>query len=73
MVQSLEDLVEKKVSVMLVGGPKGIVKIKGTVTDANNDEGLITLETESGGIMGGGKKKRTVFFAYSILGIEIEL
>ena len=70
MVQRLEDLVDKKVSVMLPGGPKGIVKIKGTVTDANDEEGLITMETE-GGLMGG-KKKRTLFFAYSILGLEIE-
>ena len=70
MVQRLEDLVEKKVSVMLPGGPKGILKIKGTITDANDDEGLITVETE-GGLMGG-KKKKTLFFAYSILGIEIE-
>jgi hypothetical protein len=70
MVQALSELKGKKVSILLPGGAKGIVKFKGIISDTNDDEGLITLET-AGGMMGG-KKKYIVFGIYSILGIEEE-
>lgn len=73
MVQELADLVGKQVSVILASGPKGLVKIKGVVKDANDDAGMITLEISAGGgFMSKGKTKQMVFFAYSLLGIEIE-
>jgi len=75
MVQRLEDLINKNVSVLLAMGPKGPIKIKGIVRETNDDEGMITLETSAGGggMLGGAKKtKEMIFFVYGILGIEIE-
>lgn len=70
MVQKLSELLNQKVSIMIDGGAKGVTKIKGTITDTNDDDGLITLSVEGG--MMGGKKKEMLFNIYSILGIEIE-
>ena len=72
MVQQLSELINKKVSLLIPGGPKGLVKMKGTIVDANDEDGMFTLETSAGGMMGGKKKIQTVFFVYSVLGIEIE-
>lgn len=69
VVQDLSGFIGKKISIMLPGGPKGIIKIKGVLKDVNTEVGFITVETE-GGIMGG-KKTLTVFSLYTLLGLEL--
>lgn len=65
-------MLNKQVGVIIGFGAKGPIKISGTVIDVNDDTGMITLTVKSGGMIGGKKEKQMVFFAYSILGIEIE-
>ena len=72
MVQRLEELLNKQVGVIIAVGAKGPIKISGTVIDVNDDTGMISLSVKSGGMIGGKKQKTMVFFAYSILGLEIE-
>jgi len=75
MVQNLQDLLDKNISVLIAMGPKGPIKIKGIVRETNDDSGMITLEVSAGGggMLGGAKKtKEMIFFVYGILGLEIE-
>lgn len=72
MVQNLSEVVGKKVSVLMGTGPKGTIRAKGVLVDANDEGGLITLQTESSGMMGGGKKRLLVFSLFSVIGVEIE-
>ena len=71
MVQRFEELLNKNVGVIIGIGAKGPVKINGVVIDVNEELGMFTLSVKSGGMMGGKKEKQMVFFAYSILGLEI--
>lgn len=70
MVQKLSEIIGRKVSILVDGGAKGITKIKGSVTDVNDDDGIITILTEGG--MMGGKEHEVLFSMYSIIGIELE-
>jgi len=71
LVQRFEELLNKNVGVIIGIGAKGPVKISGVVIDVNEELGMITLSVKSGGMIGGKKEKQVVFFAYSILGLEI--
>jgi hypothetical protein len=66
----LSGLVGNKVVVLVGVGAKGLVKAKGVLAEVSEDGGLIAVESEGGGLMGGGKKKVSIFSLYSVLGLE---